>query len=137
MPKRRVRRPARPVEDHTPGMKGHIKRFLLSFSPHYFASYWLGRAGLLRLAKLAGAGVLFVFLVFLWYAKDLPTPGKINARVTAQTTKFYDASGNHLLYELYGDQNRSIVKFDEIPANAKNATIAIEDRSFYAHGAFS
>jgi membrane peptidoglycan carboxypeptidase len=137
MPKRRVRRAARPIVDHTPGMKGHIKRFLLSFTPRYFSSYWLNRDGLKRLGKLAGAGVLFVFLVFLWYAKDLPTPGKINARVTAQTTKFYDSTEKHLLYELYGDQNRSIIKFDEIPANAKNATIAIEDKDFYNHGAFS
>ncbi|HEY2004436.1 MAG TPA: transglycosylase domain-containing protein [Candidatus Saccharimonadia bacterium] len=137
MPKRRVHRPARPIEDFTPGMKGHIKRFFLSFTPKYFASYWLGREGLVRLGKLAGAGVLFVFLVFLWYAKDLPTPGKINARVTAQTTKFYDSSGNHLLYELYGNQNRSIVSFNDIPANAKDAVIAIEDRNFYKEGAFS
>jgi membrane peptidoglycan carboxypeptidase len=83
-----------------------------------------------RLVKLAGAGLLFVFLVFLWYAKDLPTPGKINARITAQTTKFYDSSGKHLLYELLGDKNRSIVKFDQIPDVAKNATIAIEDKDF-------
>lgn len=137
MPKRHVRRPARPIEDLTPGMKGHIKRFFLSFTPRYFGSYWLGRNGLVHLGKLAGAGLLFVFLVFLWYAKDLPTPGKINARVTAQTTKFYDSSGNHLLYELYGDQNRSIVAFDQIPQNAKNAAIAIEDRNFYKEGAFS
>ncbi len=86
---------------------------------------------------MAGAGFVFILLVFLWFAKDLPTPGKINARVTAQTTKFYDSSGNHLLYELYGDQNRSIIGFDQIPAVAKDATIAIEDRNFYQHGAFS
>jgi membrane peptidoglycan carboxypeptidase len=81
--------------------------------------------------------VLFMVLVFLWFAKDLPTPGKINARVTAQTTKFYDSTGTKLIYELYGDQNRSIVSFDQIPAVAKEATISIEDKSFYQHGAFS
>jgi membrane peptidoglycan carboxypeptidase len=136
--KRRVRhRPARPTTDFTPGMKGHFKRFLLSFTPRYFRQYWLSGQGLVRLSKLVGAGFLFVFLVFLWYAKDLPTPGKINSRLSAQTTKFYDSSQTHLLYELYGDQNRSIVKFDEIPQQAKDATIAIEDKDFYKHGAFS
>lgn len=138
MLKRRVRRrPARPIEGHTTGLKGHIKRFFLSFTPRYFKTYWISRAGLIRLSKLAGAGFIFVFLVFLWYAKDLPTPGKINARVTAQTTKFYDASGNKLLYELYGDQNRNVVAFDKISKHAKNATIAVEDKDFYNHGAFS
>src|SRR5664280_1440298 len=137
MPKRRVRRGARPIRNFTPGIKGHIQRFFLSFTPRNFKAYWLSWAGLARLGKLAGAGALFIFLVFLWFAKDLPTPGKINARITAQTTKFYDSSGNHLLYELYGNQNRSIIKYDQIPAVAKNATIAIEDKSFYSHGAFS
>ena len=137
MPKqRRVRKPAKPVQDFTK-RKGHLKAFFTSFSPKNFKSYWLSRAGLVRVAKIFGAGLLFIFLVFLWFAKDLPTPGKINARVTAQTTKFYDSTGNHLLYELYGDQNRSIVSFDQIPTVAKEATIAIEDRNFYNEGAFS
>src|SRR6266536_3227647 len=104
MRKRHVRRPARPSEDFTHGAKGHLKNFFLSFTPSRFHDYWLSKAGLRRFGKLAGAGFLFVFLVFLWFAKDLPTPGKINARITAQTTKFYDSTGNHLLYELYGDQ---------------------------------
>jgi membrane peptidoglycan carboxypeptidase len=134
---RYARRPARPIEDRTPGFKGHIKRFFLSFTPKHFKSYWLSRDGARRLGKLVGAGFLFVFLVFLWYAKDLPTPGKINARITAQTTKFYDSSGNHLLYSLYGNENRTVIQDNEIPVDVKNATIAIEDKSFYKHGAFS
>lgn len=97
----------------------------------------MGRAGAIRLAKLGGLGVLFVFLVFLWYAKDLPSPGKINARVSAQTTKFYDRSEKHLLYELYGDKNRSLIEFNEMPNTIKHATVAIEDKDFYKHGAFS
>jgi penicillin-binding protein 1A len=138
MPKRHVRRrPAAPLLDSTPGFKGRIKRFGLSFTPRHFRAYWLSRDGLIRFAKLGAGGFVFILLIFLWYAKDLPTPGKINARVTAQTTKFYDASGNHLIYELYGDTNRSIVKFEEISTVAKQATIAIEDKDFYEHGAFS
>jgi membrane peptidoglycan carboxypeptidase len=137
MPKRHVRRPARPIEDHTAGFKGHVKRFFLSFTPKYFRSYWLSKSGLVRLGKLAGVGFLCIFLVFLWFAKDLPTPGKINARLTAQTTKFYDSTGQHLLYEVYGDQNRSIISFNQIPLQARDATLAIEDHNFYSEGAFS
>ncbi|HEY6736890.1 MAG TPA: transglycosylase domain-containing protein [Candidatus Saccharimonadia bacterium] len=138
MQKRHVRRrPAKPLTDNVTGVKGTLKRFFLSFTPAHFRTYWISRAGLIRLAKLAGAGAVFVFLVFLWYAKDLPTPGKIRSRITAQTTKFYDASGNHLLYELSGDQNRSPITFDQIPAVVKQSTIAIEDKDFYNHGSFS
>jgi membrane peptidoglycan carboxypeptidase len=137
MIKRHVRRrSARPIIDNSP-VKGRVKRFFLSFTPRYFKEYWVSRAGLVRLGKLAGAGFVFMFLVFLWYAKDLPTPGKINARVQAQTTKFYDSTGNTLLYELSGDKNRSPVTFDQISKDAKNATIAIEDKDFYKHGSFS
>lgn len=138
MPKRHVRRPAKPMKTYgQSGREGHIKRFFLSFTPSRFKEYWISKAGMIRLAKIAGAFLVFVALVFLWFAKDLPTPGKINARVTAQTTKFYDSTGNKLIYEVYGDQNRSIVSFDQISPAAKNATIAIEDKDFYRHGSFS
>ncbi len=146
MPQRRVRnvrtarKPAAPIGDqHTGwrGIGGHVKRFFLSFTPKNFKSYWISRAGLGRLGKLIGAFFLCILLVFLWYAKDLPTPGKINARITAGTTKFYDSSGQHLLYEVYGDQNRDVISFSNIPANARDATIAIEDKNFYKEGSFS
>src|SRR5437899_5133315 len=138
MPARKVRRrPARPSQDRTPGLIGNIKRFFLSFSPKNFRSYWLSRDGLFRFAKLAGLVVLFVFLVFLWYAKDLPSPSKINAQISATTTKFYDRTGTKLLYELYGDKNRSPIEFAQIPTNIKNATVSVEDKDFYKHGAFS
>ncbi len=144
MLKRNVRRrPARPIKDSSTGLRGHTKRFLLSFTPSYFKEYWFSRAGLGRIAKLGGLGVLFVFLVFLWYAKDLPSPNKVNARISAQTTKFYardeltNPGHGTLLYELYGDKNRSVIEFDQMPKCIKDATIAIEDKDFYKHGAFS
>jgi len=138
---RNVRKPATPISQprtgRWAGFGGHVKRFFLSFTPANFRSYWISRDGLRRLGKLAGAGVLLILLVFLWYARELPTPGKINARVTAQTTRFYDSSGQHLLYEVYGNQNRDVISFNNIPANARDATIAIEDRNFYKEGSFS
>jgi membrane peptidoglycan carboxypeptidase len=137
--KRRVRKPqpAKPIRAKATGFKGSAQRFFLSFTPSRFKQYWISRAGAIRLAKLIGVFFIFLFLVFLWYAKDLPSPSKINARVSAQTTKFYDRTGKILLYELYGDTNRSIIDFNNMPDNVKHATIAIEDKSFYKHGAFS
>jgi hypothetical protein len=74
MIKRHVRRrSARPIIDNSP-VKGRVKRFFLSFTPRYFKEYWVSRAGLVRLGKLAGAGFVFMFLVFLWYAKDKRKP---------------------------------------------------------------
>ncbi len=143
MPTRRVRRPARPLDSQFTGFKGHVQRFFLSFTPKYFKDYWLGKAGLIRLAKLAGAGFLFIFLVFLWYAKDLPSPAKINNGKLGLTTTFYardeltNPGKGTKLYEVHGNQNRLLIGFNQMPETIKQATIAIEDKNFYKEGAFS
>jgi penicillin-binding protein 1A len=135
--KRQVRQPAKPIKEQRRGPLRPIQNFFLSFTPSRFKSYWISKAGLFRILAFFGILLLFVILVFLWYAKDLPSPSKINARISQQTTKFYDRTNTKLLYELYGDQNRSIIAFDQMPKTIKQATIAIEDKDFYNHGAFS
>ncbi len=86
--------------------------------------------------SLAGI-VLSFLLLFLWIAKDLPSPNKINSQISAQTTKIYDRTGQTALIEIYGDKNRSVVPLSQIPQNCRNATIALEDKNFYSQGAFS
>lgn len=92
-----------------------------------------------RKILLTAAAIMFGMLVmlFLWISKDLPSPNKINARINAQTTKIYANDSKTLLLEVYGDKNRSLIEFDEMPQSIKDATIAIEDKDFYKHGAFS
>ncbi len=91
--------------------------------------------------KIYGITIAVIFLliagVFLWFAKDLPSPNKINSRVSAQTTKIYDRTGETLLIEVYGDKNRSIIEFNQMPQCIKDATVALEDKNFYKQGAFS
>lgn len=120
-----------------PGSANRWQRFLASFKPTNFKAYWLSRAGAIRAAKIAGVGALILFLLVLYVAKDLPSPSKINAKVSAQTTRFYDRTGNSVLYEVHGDVNRTVIDFSAMPANVKDATIAVEDKDFYHHGAFS
>lgn len=43
-----------------------------------------------------------------------------------------DSEGNKLA-ELTGDENRKIIKLEEMPDNLKNAYVAIEDERFYLH----
>lgn len=146
-PKRNVRRrrSARPIQSYAPGLKGWLQRLpgrlklmALSFtSPDRFREYWLTRAGAIRVLKLIGAGFAAIVLVFAAFIPFLPSPGKINSRVTAQTTKFYDRTGQTLLYSLYGNQNRTLIDFNQMPDSIKHATVAIEDRNFYHEGAFS
>jgi 1A family penicillin-binding protein len=78
-------------------------------------------------------GVASVAGLFIYYMKDLPDPGKINKRIVAESTKIYDRTGQHLLYEIHGEENRTLISMDQIPDSVKYATIAIEDQEFYDH----
>lgn len=80
-----------------------------------------------------GAGLLLlILLMFAWYAKDLPTPGKIKQRQAAASTQIYDRNGNEL-YAVSGDTRRILVGENDLSDNLKKATITAEDRSFYKH----
>jgi 1A family penicillin-binding protein len=91
------------------------------------------------LAILA-CGLFFVILVagtFAWYAKDLPNPNGLASRQIAQSTKIYDRTGTHLLYQIAINGKRTLVTLDQIPDSVKNATITSEDRAFYSHHGFT
>ncbi len=90
-----------------------------------------------RFVQVGAVGFGSLLAIFLWYAKDLPSPNKVNATLSAQTTKLYDRTSTHVLVEIYGDKNRSVIEFDQMPQVCKDATVAVEDKNFYKHGAFS
>ncbi|MFC1721865.1 penicillin-binding protein [Patescibacteria group bacterium] len=80
---------------------------------------------------------IFVAAVFLWFAKDLPSSEEIlSGRLVDQATQIYDRSGEHLLYEIHGDENRILVDMNDLPEYIPQATIAIEDDAFYRHPGF-
>ncbi|HEX8931973.1 MAG TPA: transglycosylase domain-containing protein, partial [Patescibacteria group bacterium] len=77
--------------------------------------------------------ILFIFLYFLWI-KDLPNPAKLQKTTGSYSTQIYDRNGQ-LLYTFYSDRNQTFVPLSKIPKDLQNATIAIEDKDFYNHGA--
>lgn len=81
----------------------------------------------------SGAVLLLIVGVFAYFAKDLPSPGKISSRVVIESTKIYDRTGTKLLYDIHGEEKRTVIPFAEIPDVVKYATIALEDQDFYAH----
>jgi penicillin-binding protein 1C len=91
--------------------------------------------GLIFLVGLILVGFIFSFLVFAWFARDLPSPGKLS-QSSAYSSIFYDRDGK-VLYEVYKDKNRLPVAFSEIPDSLKKATISIEDKNFYKHKGIS
>ena len=52
------------------------------------------------------------------------------------STHIYDDEGN-LTDDIYYDENREIVNYDQLPDNLKNAFIAIEDKTFWTHKGFN
>lgn len=80
--------------------------------------------------------IVSVPLMFLWFSRDLPTPGKLVTSKYKDATRLYDRKGD-LLYSVYQDENRTYVKLDQIPKELQEATIAIEDEDFYKNSGFS
>ncbi len=75
--------------------------------------------------------------LFLFYTlKNIPDLDTFDNRKISQSSKIYNRSGEVLLYEIHGEEKRTIIPFSEIPDLAKKATIAIEDSDFYIHPAF-
>ena len=84
-----------------------------------------------------GLGILACFVlgtgVVAWVSRDLPDPNKLGERQVAQSTKIYDRTGEHLLYEVYQDEKRTVVELNQVAQMAVKATIAVEDKHFYEH----
>src|SRR5215469_201383 len=79
--------------------------------------------------------LLIVAVVFyLFIIKDLPSPTKLSNNTGSYSTQIYDRNGK-LLYTFYGSRNQTFVPLSKIPKDMQDATIAIEDKDFYHHGA--
>jgi 1A family penicillin-binding protein len=85
---------------------------------------------------LIASGALISGIIIFRIIQTLPSPQLLENRRTAETTKIYDRTGEILLYEIYGDEKRTIIPFEEIPDSVKQATILLEDAGFYEHPAF-
>lgn len=79
-------------------------------------------------------GLILAGVLFMWIATlEIPDLSSFDQRRVLQSTKIYDRTGKILLYDLHQDVRRTVVPYENISRNIKNATIAIEDDSFYQH----
>jgi len=76
-------------------------------------------------------------ITVLWLSRDIPNPNQLIEREIAQSTKIYDRTGENILYEIHGDEKRTMINLEDLPDYVKQAPIAIEDKNFYHHGGFS
>lgn len=76
-----------------------------------------------------GAGILLIWVSTF----QIPSLDTIEERKVSQSTKIYDNTGKILLYDVYHKAKRTIVPLDDISQHIKDATISIEDKTFYTH----
>ena len=80
--------------------------------------------------------IIFMAVLFVWYGRDLPAPGKLVEAQVSESSGIYDRDGQ-LLFSVYQNQNRIYVTLDKIPKYLQQGTIAIEDKNFYENKGFS
>jgi membrane peptidoglycan carboxypeptidase len=116
------------------------KRVLYRLHPKRVFQYWFSRDGAIMALKIIGIGLVVVFLLvvglFAYFRKDLPKIKDISSGNFGGSITYYDRSGQTVLWQDYDAIKRVPVKGDQISQYMKEATIAIEDKDFYNHGAF-
>ncbi|OGN16102.1 MAG: hypothetical protein A3J47_03285 [Candidatus Yanofskybacteria bacterium RIFCSPHIGHO2_02_FULL_43_22] len=78
-------------------------------------------------------GVILLLILFIYIELTLPAPESIAVRKITESTKIYDKTGEIMLYDIHGEEKRTIIPWDQISESAKKATLASEDTDFYNH----
>ncbi len=121
--------------------KSRVKRFFYRLHPKRVVKYWFSRDGVIMGLKITGIGIVVLFFglmaTFAYFRKDLPNLKDISGDTVGGSIRYYDKTGQTLLWEDYDAVKRNPVKDEEISQYLKDATIAIEDRDFYQHSGFN
>lgn len=88
--------------------------------------------GAMMFVNIAAIGALYVALTL----RKLPPLDEFNTRQVNQSTKLFDRTGKILLYEIHGEEKRTVVPFEQIPETLKWATLVAENANFYNEPAF-
>jgi len=78
---------------------------------------------------------LLPLLTIFWVTRELPSPNNITKN--AEYSSSVLDRNNKVIYQIYDDKNIIPVSLEEVPETLRQATIAIEDKSFYKHRGFS
>lgn len=120
--------------------KNPIRRFIYKLHPKRLYRYWFSREGGIMALKIAGIGIAtgFILLVglFAYFRKDLPNLRDISGNTIGGSIRYYDRTGETLLWEDYDAVKRTPVEGDQIAQVMKDATVAVEDKDFFKHGGF-
>lgn len=81
---------------------------------------------------MAGASLGGAYTAIRQNFSHLADVGQLENYAPVESTEILDAQG-HLLYKLYGEENRKVIRLDHIPEQVQQAVISSEDSRFYEH----
>ena len=117
--------------------KEPVKRFFARLHPKRVFKWWFSWRGQKAILKFFAAciliGIIFIGGLFLYYKKDLDEIRLDQMNISETVNTYLDRNGEVLWKDTGNDNYRLVVNAEDIPENMRNATIAIEDRSFYSH----
>jgi len=76
---------------------------------------------------------IIIIAGFVYLMVKTPLGDTLYTRNIPQTSIIYDRTGEHVLYEIHGEENRKILTHEQVPDTIRIATVATEDDSFYQH----
>ncbi len=83
---------------------------------------------------LVGIGIIVAGILIVWVSTlQLPDFKSFAERKITSSTKIYDRTGTILLYDVHDSIKRTVIPYEDMGVNIKNATVAIEDSEFYQH----
>ncbi|MDE2030687.1 MAG: PBP1A family penicillin-binding protein [Patescibacteria group bacterium] len=111
-----------PIEKYLKKIARGLKKFI---KKHSF-KHWM--------MFIFGVGIVLLGIIMLWVSSlEIPDFKSFNENKIQSSTKIYDRTGNILLYDVHQDIKRTVIPYEDMGVNIKNATVAIEDSSFYQH----
>jgi len=77
---------------------------------------------------------VLVIIIIIWASNiSIPDFQSFEKQKNCPSTKIYDNTGEILLYDIHQNISRTVINFNDITRQVKNATVAIEDSGFYQH----
>lgn len=120
--------------------KDRWKRLAYRMQPKRVAQYWFSRQGGIMALKIIGVTIVVGFFLtiglFAYFRKDLPKIKDLSGDSLGGNITYYDRTGKVVLFNDYNSVKRIPVKDQDISKYVKEATVAIEDKDFFKHGAF-
>lgn len=84
-----------------------------------------------------GGGLLIALIGYAYFSYNLPSIDLLSVQKISESTKIFDRTGTVILYDIHGEEKRTVINFEDIPQSLIDATLAAEDVNFYSHQGIS